>query len=216
MLEVYLIRHAECEMNLKPDIIAGRSNSSPLTITGKMQAMCLGKRFESECVTFTKVYSSPALRAKDTALLSLLDPHMTIDDRLQEMDRGSWEGQTRSKMFTADYRERLDVDNWHTGAPDGESPGQVGLRGYSFLQEVIEPHKRGLFALYAHGGLIRFTLREIMQFDANIAWMIPIENTSITHIAYIKSRWVPIRINDYAHLSLMNESVKKEGIAVAT
>lgn len=43
MLQVLLVRHAQCEMNLEIDKrIGGRTNHSPLTPLGEAQARALG------------------------------------------------------------------------------------------------------------------------------------------------------------------------------
>ncbi len=71
MLELYFIRHGECEMNLaEPAYFGGRSNSSPLTEKGVRQAELLGERFVKENWSFDEIYASPAVRAKDTAVIS--------------------------------------------------------------------------------------------------------------------------------------------------
>ena len=67
MLEIYFIRHAECEMNLLVHLIGGRSNDSPLSSLGACQAHLLGSRFKHEGLKFDYVYCSPAIRTVSTA-----------------------------------------------------------------------------------------------------------------------------------------------------
>ena len=67
MLDLYLIRHAESDMNNSNHLIGGRSNDTPLTKRGMSQAKLLGWRLKSDGIQFDKVYSSTALRANTTA-----------------------------------------------------------------------------------------------------------------------------------------------------
>jgi hypothetical protein len=66
-IEIYLIRHAQSTANTRPELIAGRSPSAPLTETGMHEARALGAFLRSTGVAFDAVYSSPLERAKQTA-----------------------------------------------------------------------------------------------------------------------------------------------------
>lgn len=66
-LLIYLIRHGESEINLAPEFIGGRSNWAELTQEGVVQAKLLGNWFNHNGIEFNAVYSSPAIRAQQTA-----------------------------------------------------------------------------------------------------------------------------------------------------
>lgn len=68
VLEVFLISHGECELNLRPDLVGGRCPDAELTATGKRQARALAVFLNSHRVRFNAVYSSPLNRARSMAV----------------------------------------------------------------------------------------------------------------------------------------------------
>ncbi|MBT3069275.1 histidine phosphatase family protein [Rhodomicrobium sp. Az07] len=61
------------------------------------------------------VYASPARRCRDLALR--LDPAARIDERLQELDFGAWEGVRWDAIAQSDF------DAWANGLPETAPPG---------------------------------------------------------------------------------------------
>ncbi|KAJ6710861.1 hypothetical protein OIU74_011680 [Salix koriyanagi] len=68
VLEVFLISHGECELDLRPDLVGGRCHVADLTPKGKRQARALAVFFNSQRVCFHSVYSSPLNRARSMAV----------------------------------------------------------------------------------------------------------------------------------------------------
>jgi hypothetical protein len=68
VLEVFLISHGECEVNLRPDLVTGRCPEAALTSTGKRQARALAVFLNSQRVRFNAIYSSPLIRARSMAI----------------------------------------------------------------------------------------------------------------------------------------------------
>lgn len=66
--EIYLVRHAQSSMNVKPELLGGRSPWAVLTPWGKMQAQALGQSLRDAGVRFDAVFASPLERAKQTAI----------------------------------------------------------------------------------------------------------------------------------------------------
>lgn len=60
MLDIYLIRHAESEMNNNRHLIGGRSNYTQLSQRGIHQANLLGQRLKQSGIVFDNIYSSSA------------------------------------------------------------------------------------------------------------------------------------------------------------
>ena len=67
VIEVFFISHGESEMNLRPDLVAGRCPEAGLTPNGKRQARALAVFLNSQGIRFNAVYSSPLDRARATA-----------------------------------------------------------------------------------------------------------------------------------------------------
>lgn len=66
--EVFLISHGECQLSLRPDLVAGRCPNAALTANGKRQARALAVFLNSQGVRFNAVYSSPLDRARAMAI----------------------------------------------------------------------------------------------------------------------------------------------------
>jgi hypothetical protein len=68
VVEVFLICHGECELNLAPELVGGRCAAAELTPNGKRQARALAVFLKSQGVRFNAVYCSPLDRARSTAV----------------------------------------------------------------------------------------------------------------------------------------------------
>src|SRR5919109_1455935 len=78
MLDLWLVRHAESVGNLD-----GTHADTDLSPAGQQQARLLARALSS--FTFDAVWSSPLLRARQTAALALPGSTPIIDDRLKEL-----------------------------------------------------------------------------------------------------------------------------------
>lgn len=103
----------------------------------------------------TNLYSSPLLRARETAALLFPGKPAILEPRLVEMDFGAWEGRRLAEIREQDpdavMREAAGLD---FRAPDGESPREVQERLRPFLEEmtgdaIFITHKAVIRALYA-------------------------------------------------------------------
>src|SRR3989344_5611429 len=202
MIDLYLIRHAECENNINSYLIWGRSNNSPLTKNGIKQAMYLETRLKRENIKFDKVYSSPAIRALETAKLSVnynLDD-IIISENLQELDQGDWVGKLREEAYNKETLMEIDKDCWNFKAPNGESQAEVEERIYDVVKKNVINNGNKITAFYTHGVAIKCLLRRLMNLDHRITWRIMIDNASITQLRYNNGLWWPMKINDNGHV----------------
>ncbi|MBR0106883.1 MAG: histidine phosphatase family protein [Lachnospiraceae bacterium] len=126
--------------------LQGRSDH-PLNEEGIAQAEKAGELFRTAGITFDRVYSSPLIRAVQTAQLATADesPEIVIDDRLIEMDYGPYEGMTLedpSPEVLEFFRDFV-----HNPAPDGmEQLSSVTGRLGEFLEELRADLIRGAAA----------------------------------------------------------------------
>lgn len=67
-LEIYVICHGECHMNLRPDLVGGRCPEAALTPNGKRQSRALAVFLKSQGIRFNDIYTSPLDRARSTAI----------------------------------------------------------------------------------------------------------------------------------------------------
>lgn len=166
MAQVELYRHAKAKKNCDPDIVGGRSNSSPLIVEGEAQADWLGDRFRREQKLFAAVYTSPAVRARSTAVRSLqragIVRPLIEHPGLQEISQGLWEGRNRHEelslpdgtieQYIHPYKRGLDGR-----VAGGESIADVGLRMESALLEIAaaEANPDAPIAVFTHDFALR-------------------------------------------------------------
>jgi probable phosphoglycerate mutase len=144
---VFLVRHGETEWSA-----GGRHTSRTdveLTEAGERAARALGERLAGR--EYALVLSSPLRRARDTADLAGFSGRYEVDEDLREFDYGDYEGLT-----TPEIREqRPDWYLWNDGAPDGETPEQVGARADRVIERVLAALPEGNVVAFAHGHLLR-------------------------------------------------------------
>ena len=120
LLQLYFIRHGQTEWSLSGQH-TGRTDI-PLTTRGEEEARQLGPRLRT--VTFSRILTSPLLRARRTCELAGLEPTVDIEPDLAEWDYGEYEGRTSPEI-------RKDQPGWNVfrdGCPGGESVAGVTLR----------------------------------------------------------------------------------------
>ena len=128
---LYIIRHGQTEVN-RAKALQGRSDK-PLNETGIREAKAAAARLQD--VRFDRVFSSPLLRARQTAEILAPDIPAEIDERLIEMDYGPYEGLDLNNLppevltFFADFV--------HNPAPAGMEPlADVVKRAGEFLEAI--------------------------------------------------------------------------------
>jgi probable phosphoglycerate mutase len=143
--QVVIIRHGATEWSE-----SGRHTGVtdlPLLEEGRDAARALAPRLAS--YTFAAVFTSPKLRARETADLVGIGEQAEVDDDLCEWDYGDYEGLTTEQI-------RRTVPGWTiwTGpVPGGEKPEQVAARADRVIARVDAID--GTVALVAHGHILR-------------------------------------------------------------
>ena len=126
---IYIVRHGQTEKN-KAKVLQGRSDV-PLNDAGRQQAAEVRERFEREGISFDKIYTSPLVRAVETAqIVAGAAPHQIVagaapqqfevDSRLIEMDYGPYEGMDLT--HPAPEIITFFSDFVHNPAPEGMEP----------------------------------------------------------------------------------------------
>ena len=130
---IYIVRHGQTEQNLKKKL-QGRSDF-PLTELGREQASAVGDAFRDAGIVFTRVYSSPLVRAVQTAELVAPGAEIVTDERLLEMDYGPYEGTDLHNL--PPEVEEFFKDFTNHPAPDGmEQLSSVVARAGEFLERL--------------------------------------------------------------------------------
>lgn len=166
---LYLLRHGQTEVNAL-NIIQGQLLNYPLNNYGTMQSE-LAAEVLSE-VVFNRIYISPALRAKETAIKILesqkSDVLVEINSNIVEINFGILEGETFNEAEK--LHPNLMKTYWRKPSqcafPEGESLTQAKERIGQVVEAVIaksDPNENIL--IVSHGGVMSLILICLFNLD---------------------------------------------------
>jgi probable phosphoglycerate mutase len=142
---VVVVRHGETEWS-QSGRHTGRTDL-PLNEEGRQQARELARPLAAW--HFALVLSSPMQRALDTCRLAGFGEKVQVRAELLEWDYGRYEGRTSRDIAGEDP----DWSLWRHGAPDGETPAEVGRRVDRVIAEMRVV--TGDVLIFAHGHVLR-------------------------------------------------------------
>ena len=140
-----LARHGETAWS-KSGQHTGRTDIS-LTDLGREQAQDLGAALAGR--SFTRVVSSPLMRASETARLAGFGAGLVMDPDLREWDYGVYEGRRRVDIARDDPGWTI----WTRPIPDGESLQELGARADRVIAGLLP--LGGDILLFSHGHFLR-------------------------------------------------------------
>ena len=148
-MEIYIIRHGQTVWNAKK-LLQG-STDIELNENGRELAGETGRNLES--VHFDKIYSSPLIRAYETACLIRGHRNIPIirDERLRELCFGINEGKNFSKLLEDEsdpFHYFFKQPELYRAPEHGETLEHICERAADFLQEVVEPQRNELEDTY--------------------------------------------------------------------
>ena len=183
MLNVYIVRHGQTDTN-KTFGINGSGTNLPLNETGRQQAENLRDSFDINKIDY--VYSSPLKRARETAEILNQGKHeILIDDRLTEVNYGSWDGKDPRDIF-AKYPQVFDELGYfkenYSDYCDGESYEHLGQRLMNFWHDMVNHHENESVLLVFHGTASRSLVQNVLQIP-KIALIGEIQNAGVIKIS---------------------------------
>ncbi len=187
MTEFLFVRHGESTGNLTPERICGRSNHLILTDRGRKQARLLGEYLSAAGYSPDIVFSSGAIRANETAELAtvaagLLYP-IHIDERLQEVSQGLYEGRLRDEVYTTNAVELYQLnESLRSKLPGAESIHEAQERMSGFLRDTHQRYPDGVVLVFSHGLAIRALAGALMSRSRKEILEYKTPNVSLTSI----------------------------------
>ena len=182
-MKIYFVRHGETIWN-KEKKIQGRSDI-PLNEYGKELGMITAKALKD--IPFDIVYSSPLIRAKETAEILVKDRNLVIheDNRLLEMSFGEGEGESLPEIHA---HPEMKLHNFihnpgeYTPPAGGETFEELYDRCKNFMEEIIIPaeKKYDTMLIVGHGALIRGFIHNINNRPSKDFWIVTHKNCSVT------------------------------------
>lgn len=197
-MKLYIIRHGETEWNKKV-LLQGMANI-PLNEDGRRLACLTGQKLLE--IPFYKAFSSPLIRAMETARLVLGERDIPIiaDPRITEMSFGKLEGKCYAPGSSDIPAEMLDNFFHHTEAyqvPEGgESFSQVIERTHELYQELVltPEYEDKNILISSHGASSRAFLQSVFQ-DGNF-WQngVP-KNCAVTIVEIVNRKVVHVELD---------------------
>ena len=139
-MKIYLIRHGETDWNVVKRL-QGRSDIA-LNHNGIELAKKTGEALKE--APFTRIYTRPLKRAKETALCIKGDREIPVieEDRLMEISFGVYEGLCSGKdnytIPDPEFKYFFDKPEAYHPPEGGESIAELCVRTSSFLQEIVD------------------------------------------------------------------------------
>ena len=173
MMEIYIIRHGETVWNANK-LLQGSADIE-LSENGRALAGETGENLEN--VHFDKIYSSPLIRAYETACLIRGHRNIPIirDDRLRELCFGVNEGKNFSKLLSDEsdaFHHFFKRPDLYRAPENGETLEHICERAADFMKEVVEPQAQELerIIIVAHGALNKAIMCHIKQHGIDQYW----------------------------------------------
>ena len=173
---IYIVRHGQTEKN-KANVLQGRSDV-PLNEVGIRQAEDVRDRFRSLGIQFDKVYTSPLIRAVQTAKIIAEGASPMIEGRLIEMDYGPYEGMDLAQP--APEVMAFFQDFVHISTPEGmEALSAVVARLGTFLEEIREEAVSQNILLSTHAIAMKGALEYLTPTSGGSYWSKYIGNCAV-------------------------------------
>ena len=182
-MKIYMIRHGETNWN-KERKLQGRSDIA-LNEYGKELAHITSEAMKD--IPFDVVYSSPLIRAKETAEILTKNRNLEIqtNDLLVEMSFGEGEGASLPQIHA---HPEMNLHNFihnpgsYTPPVGGETFEELYERCKVFMENFVLPaeNKYDTMLIVGHGALIRGLIHYINHRPTEDFWCITHKNCSVT------------------------------------
>ena len=176
-------------------LMQGRSDL-PLNEEGMDQAREAAARFADMGIKIDKIYTSPLVRARQTARLIDPDAEMAVDERLIEMDYGPYEGMDLNDPAPEVIDFFMDFVN--VPAPEGMEPlPSVVERLGDFLEEIREEASEKNILISTHAIAMKGALEYLTPLSKGSYWAKNIGNCDIYAAEVADGRFtVPVFVDD--------------------
>ena len=199
-MTVILLRHGRSTANTSRTL-AGRSPGVELDEVGRTQADRLVDRLSD--LPVTTLVRSPLLRCRQTleplAAATGIEPE--IDERLVEVDYGSWTGRDLAELSKEDVWPVVQHHPSSAIFPGGESLAGMAVRAVGAIRTrdaaLSERHGRDvLWVACSHGDVIKAVLADAYGMHLDQFQRIVVEPSSISVVRYTPHRPFVLRVND--------------------
>lgn len=172
--KIYLVRHGETAWAVSGQH-TGRTDI-PLTMEGERDTKALNSKLLN--LTILKVFSSPLLRARQTAELSGFVDNIEIDNNLMEWNYGDYEGRSTLDICV----ERPNWSLFKDGCSNGETLDDVATRADLVISRIRLLNSNVL--LFAHRDILRIIIARWIRLNAVEAQRFLLTTASLSILGY--------------------------------
>ena len=160
-MQIILVRHANCAK--MADVLLGRTVDGPLDERGEGQARVVAKRLLAFPLLI--VESSPRRRARHTAgiIAALRDTTVRIVPQMDEVDFGSWAGQTFEALAADPQWQRWNKYPGVSRTPAGDTVRDVQARALAHFRKLEQTFVEETIAIVTHAEVIRSVVSLALQ-----------------------------------------------------
>ena len=198
-MTVILLRHGRSTSNTA-HTLAGRSEGVDLDDKGQQQARDLVARIGE--LPVRAIVRSPLLRCQSTVapLAAALDLEPRVDERLIEVDYGSWTGRTIGELVKEPLWAVVQQQPSAAVFPDGEGLAEVQARAVAAVREtdreLAEQHGGDvLWVACTHGDVIKSVLADALATHLDNFQRITADPASMSVIRYTSIRPFVVHVN---------------------
>jgi len=193
---IIFLRHAQAKNNVER-ILAGRTQGIPLTQTGVQQAEKIATFLRP--LKISTIYSSPIERALHTAeiVANKFDLGCKIDDRLTEIEMGSFSGMQYDEMFTkyGNVFLKFYQDSSLIQKNGVETFSNVKKRVLDMVNYCSKKHEGQNILLVTHMDPIKAMISTILQLKPESLYELVIRNASLTIVKKEQNNYSLTAIN---------------------
>lgn len=173
-MKIYVIRHGETDWNAEGKL-QGRTNI-PLNEKGRELARLTAKGLAD--VNFTRIYTSPLDRARETAMIIKGDRDIPVieEERIQEISFGIYEGyhcmKDKYDIPDPEFAFFFSKPEAYKPPEKAESIEALCERGTQFYQELIQDEslQDETILISTHGAALRGFLADVYQHSIADFW----------------------------------------------
>lgn len=198
--DLYIIRHGQTAWN-RDKIFRGRKDI-PLDEQGRREALLTAKWLRG--TRFDAIYSSPLLRAYETAVEIARGRNISVEKHpgLIDISFGRWEGM-KEKEVIEKYPDIF--EKWHsrpheTLFPMGEDLRCVQERALKAVFDISEKHRGKTVALVSHRVVLKVIILGLLGMRLDRFWFIQQDTCCINRFRISDGDAIVLLLNDTCHM----------------
>ncbi len=212
MTRIILVRHGETTWNVEGRY-QGQENT-PLSERGLQQGQLLAVGLCN--IPIDICISSPLQRSFQTCQFcaELHKLPVIADDRLLEINHGSWEG-VLAKDIAAQYPQEFAL--WHSQPhlvqmPGGENLEDVRKRARAAFDDYVKTYPDKTVLVAAHDAVNKAIICDLLGLGMEHFWQIKQDNTCINVLEYNDGVWRVVLLNSTNHMGFLFSGIEQAGL----